>query len=113
MLLVDDHPGFRRCARSLLTEEGFDVVGEAGDGATAVALAFELEPDLVLLDIQLPDANGFEIAAQLLERTPGLTIVLISSRDRLEYGRAVEASGARGFLAKDDLSGAALEELLR
>jgi DNA-binding NarL/FixJ family response regulator len=112
VLLVDDHPGFRRCARSLLIEEGFDVVGEAGDGATALSLALELAPDLVLLDVQLPDSNGFEVASQLLERSPALTIVLISSRDRVEYGRAVETCGARGFLAKADLSGAEIEKLL-
>jgi DNA-binding NarL/FixJ family response regulator len=112
VLVVDDHPSFRRCAHRLLTEEGFEVVGEAEDGASAVSLAGELVPDFVLLDIQLPDVDGFEVASRLLEREPGLTIVLVSSRDRAEYGTRIEASGARGFLAKDDLSAAALERLL-
>jgi DNA-binding NarL/FixJ family response regulator len=112
VLVVDDHPSCRRCAQKLLTEEGFEVVGEAEDGAAAVSLAAELAPDLVLLDIQLPDIDGFEVAARLLEREPGLPIVLVSSRDRTAYGSRIEASGARGFVAKADLSGAALERLL-
>jgi DNA-binding NarL/FixJ family response regulator len=112
VLVVDDHPSFRRCARRLLDAEGFEVVGEAEDGATALALADELAPDLVLLDIQLPDADGFEVAARLLDREPALPIVLVSSRDQAAYGALIETSGARGFVAKTDLSGEALERLL-
>jgi DNA-binding NarL/FixJ family response regulator len=112
VLVVDDHPSFRRCARSLLETEGFEVVGEAEDGAAALALADELEPELVLLDVQLPDSDGFEVAARLLERRPGLAIVLVSSRDRSDYGSLVERSGARGFVSKAELSGAVLERLL-
>ena len=112
VLIVDDHPSFRRCARSLLTSEGFEVVGEAEDGATALALASEVTPELVVLDIQLPDLDGFEVASRLLARTPDLAIVLVSSRDRSEYGPLVEASGARGFVSKADLSGEELERLL-
>src|SRR5580765_2485270 len=112
VLVVDDHPSFRRCARAFLTAEGFDVAGEAGDGASALELAAELEPDLVVLDVQLPDLDGFEVAARLLARDPGLAIVLVSSRGRSEYGPLIERSGARGFVAKDELSGAAIERLL-
>jgi len=112
VLVVDDHPSFRRSARALLAGEGFEVVGEAGDGVSALALAGELRPDLVLLDIQLPDVDGFEVTARLLERDPALQIVLISTRDRDAYGARIEASGARGFVAKTDLSGAAIERLL-
>ncbi len=112
VLVVDDHPSFRRCAHRLLTAEGFEVVGEAEDGATAVSLAGELAPDFVLLDIQLPDIDGFEVAARLLEREPGLPIVLVSSRDRADYGPRIEASGARGFVAKADFSAVALERVL-
>jgi DNA-binding NarL/FixJ family response regulator len=112
VLVVDDHPSFRRCARMFLTAEGFEVAGEAGDGASAVALAAELEPDLVVLDVQLPDIDGFEVASRLLERDPDLAIVLVSSRSAAEYGPLIERSGARGFLSKDELSAAAIAGLL-
>lgn len=112
VLVVDDHPSFRNCARRLLATEGFEIVGEAEDGAGAIGLANALDPDLVLLDVQLPDLDGFEVAERLLADHPDLSIVLVSSRDRSEYGRLVEASGARGFVSKEELSGAALERLL-
>ena len=112
VLVVDDHPSFRRCARALLEAEGLEVVGEAADGATALALVHELAPELVLLDVQLPDLDGFEVASRLLARDPDLAIVLVSSRDRASYGSLVESSGARGFVSKGDLSAAALAGLL-
>ena len=112
VLIVDDHPSFRRCARALLTSEGFTVVGEAADGTTALAAATELEPELILLDIQLPDIDGFEVARRLLAEDPKRQIVLVSSRERSAYGPLVEASGALGFVSKGDLSRAALERLL-
>ena len=112
VLVIDDHVSFRNCARKLLESEGFEVVGEAADGESAVALAAELEPELVLLDIQLPDIDGFDVAARLLEREPALPIVLVSSRDEAAYGGRVRASGALGFVTKADLSGAALERFL-
>jgi DNA-binding NarL/FixJ family response regulator len=112
VLVVDDHPSFRRCVRALLTSEGFDVVGEAEDGESAVALAAELSPDLVLLDIQLPDITGFEVVSRLHETNPELEIVLVSSRDQNAYGSALGESGARGFITKGDLSGPALARLL-
>lgn len=112
VLVVDDHAGFRRCATALLTAEGFEVVGEAGNGAAALALADQLEPELVVLDIQLPDIDGFEVAARLLARDRELKIVLVSSRDRSAYGTAIETSGAVGFIWKAELSGAALEGFL-
>jgi DNA-binding NarL/FixJ family response regulator len=112
VMVVDDHPSFRRCARMLLAAEGFDVVGEAEDGARALTLADELMPDLILLDIQLPDIDGFEVAARLLAVNPELRIVLVSSRDASEYGALIAGSGARGFVSKADLSGSAIESLL-
>jgi len=112
VLVVDDHASFRGCARALLTAEGFEVVGEAENGASAIALAAELEPEFVLLDIQLPDIDGFEVASRLLARDRELKIVLVSSRDRSAYGSLVEESGALGFVAKADLSGIVLEGLL-
>lgn len=112
VLIVDDHPSFRRCARALLTAEGFEVVGEAADGASALEAATALDPELILLDIQLPDIDGFEVAKRLLAENPARQIVLVSSRDRNAYGQLIDESGARGFVSKGDLSGAAIERLL-
>jgi DNA-binding NarL/FixJ family response regulator len=112
VLIVDDHPSFRRCARALLEAEGFEVVGEAEDGGSALALVATLRPQLVLLDIQLPDIDGFAVAQRLLEDDPSLPIVLVSSRARRDYGSRIESSGARGFIFKGDLSRAELEKLL-
>jgi two-component system, chemotaxis family, chemotaxis protein CheY len=112
VLIVDDHHGFRILARKLLEGDGYHVVGEASDGAAGVAAVAMLKPDLVLLDIQLPDHDGFEITRQLIERAPSCQVVLISSRDASDYGRCLEQSGARGFIPKDQLCTAALTELL-
>lgn len=112
VLVVDDHASFRRCARALLESEGFEVVGEAADGGSAVTVAAELQPELVLLDIQLPDIDGFAVAERLLANDRTLQIVLVSSRDRSSYGPLIEKCGARGFLSKGDVSGPALERLL-
>ena len=112
VLLVDDHASFRRCASELLSSEGYDVVGEAVDGAAALGLAARVRPELVLLDIQLPDTDGFAVAERLLASHPELQIVLISSRDRSAYGPLIETSGALGFISKSELTGEALERLL-
>jgi DNA-binding NarL/FixJ family response regulator len=112
VLIVDDHPSFRATARLLLESEGFEVVGEASDGTTGLRDALELEPDLVLLDVQLPDIDGFEVAAQLTGGPGGPAVVLTSSRDEADFGPLVAASGARGFVPKAELSGAALLALL-
>ena len=112
VLIVDDHPSFRSCVRALLTSEGFVVVGEAEDGESALALTAELSPDLVLLDIQLPDISGFEVVSRIHEKNPELEIVLISSRDQNAYGSSLGASGALGFITKGELSGPALSRLL-
>ncbi len=112
VLIVDDHPGFRATARRLLESEGYAVVGEAADGAGALIAAHELDPDVVLLDVQLPDLDGFAVAGRLTDRGARAAIVLVSSRDGADYGSLASDSGARGFIAKSDLSGAALEALL-
>jgi DNA-binding NarL/FixJ family response regulator len=112
VLIVDDHPSFRTSARRLLEAEGFAVVGEAGDGAAALARVAELAPELVLLDVQLPDASGFEVARRLTAAPGGPAVVLTSSRDWSDDDRLVLDSGARGFVPKDDLSGAALCALI-
>src|SRR5215211_7728684 len=86
LLIVDDHISFRSTARTVLEAEGFDVVGEAGNGAEALACASRLRPDVVLLDVQLPDMDGFEIAALLSANGRSPAIVLTSSRDAAEFG---------------------------
>jgi DNA-binding NarL/FixJ family response regulator len=110
VLIVDDHPSFRATAKVLLVAEGYDVIGEADTGAEAVRLAKELQPDLVVLDVQLPDLNGFEVTALLRGLEPPPEVVLTSSRD--DYTAAVVGTGARGFLPKDALSGKAIDGLL-
>ena len=112
VLIVDDHAGFRATARRLLESEGYAVVGEAEDGAAALAAVAELRPDVVLLDVQLPDTDGFEVSSRLTDLGDPPAVILVSSRDGDDYGSLAGDSGARGFLAKSDLSGAALEELL-
>ncbi|HUK93443.1 MAG TPA: response regulator transcription factor [Gaiellaceae bacterium] len=110
VVIVDDHPSFRASARALLELEGFDVVGEAADGASGLEIARKLKPQLVLLDVALPDTNGFEVAERL---AGGPTrVILTSSREQRDLGRRIRSSGALGFVPKDRLSGQALVELM-
>lgn len=112
LLIVDDHPGFRRSAARSLGAAGWDVVGEAEDGAAALRLAGECDPDVVLLDVGLPDVSGIEVARRLHEREPELAVVMTSTHDRADYGELAASTGARGFIGKLDLSAAALEALV-
>jgi DNA-binding NarL/FixJ family response regulator len=112
VLIVDDHRSFRASVRRLLEAEGLAVVGEAADGHMAIAVAQELEPDVVLLDVQLPDIDGFEVASRLAALGSRAAVVLTSSRAAAEYGALIADSPARGFIHKSDLSGAALTGLL-
>jgi DNA-binding NarL/FixJ family response regulator len=113
VLIVDDHPSFRSTARALLQSEGYEVVGEAENGVAALRRATELRPDVVLLDVQLPDFDGFEVAARLTSMNGNApAVVLTSSRDGSDFGPLVEQSGARGFIPKGELSGAALKAVL-
>jgi DNA-binding NarL/FixJ family response regulator len=114
VLIVDDHPSFRSLARAILEAEGFDVIGEAEDASAAVHLTAELEPDVVLLDVALPDGDGIELAGRLRRIDgAGPTVVLVSSRDRSDYGSSLDTCGAAGFIPKDELSGRALADLIR
>jgi len=112
ILIVDDHAAFRVQARALLEADGFVVIGEAETGTSGLAAARSLRPHLVLLDIGLPDVEGFEVAHALAADGPPPFVVLTSSRDASAYGPRVANSRVLGFIAKDDLSGAALRSLI-
>ena len=110
VLIVDDHAGFRRRASQLLVACGLVVVGEAGDGADALRLHRRLHPDLVLLDVQLPDVDGIALIPLLLAEHPAGRVVLVSARDRSSYGDRLPAH--QPFLRKDELTGPAIHDVL-
>ena len=113
VLIVDDHPSFRASARAMLESEGFVVVGEAENGASAIDAVGLLAPDVVVLDVQLPDMTGFDVCVALQRRNGALPdIILVSSRDLSDYGELVSASCACGFVPKDELSGDLVSALL-
>jgi CheY-like chemotaxis protein len=113
VLVVDDHAGFRSFAQRLLSAAGFVVVGEVGNGADAVAASERLRPDAVLLDVQLPDLDGFEVARRLAQQPDAPDVVLTSARSLSDLGvERLDGAGVRGFVAKSDLSGPALTAAL-
>jgi DNA-binding NarL/FixJ family response regulator len=112
ILIVDDHPSFRASARRMLEDAGYDVVGEAPDGTSALQAARSLGPAVILLDVQLPDLDGFDLAAELTRGDNPPAVVMTSSRDGSEFAGLISRSGARGFVPKSELSGPALEALL-
>jgi two-component system nitrate/nitrite response regulator NarL len=112
VLIVDDSAGFRAQARGLLVAAGFEVLGEAGDGLTGVRAVRELTPEVVLLDVQLPDVSGFDVARMLREEPNRPAVILISTREASDYGRGIDRSGADGFIWKAELSARALEAVL-
>jgi CheY-like chemotaxis protein len=111
ILVVDDHDGFRRFARMILEADGF-TVAEAANGAEATERARTVRPGLVLLDIGLPDLDGFEVARRLAVEEYRPVVVLTSTRDASDYGDQIAASPAAGFLPKDQLSGATLRSFM-
>ena len=112
ILIVDDDPRFRTQARDILAGDGFVVVGEAVDGASGIATAQALQPDFVLLDIGLPDVEGFEVARALAVNGPPPWVVLTSSRDARAYGRRLTSGHSLGFIPKERISGAAIRALV-
>ena len=112
ILIADDHPSFLAAARLLLETEGFVVVGVARDGESAVAETLRLAPDVVLLDVRLPDVDGFEVASRLRDAGASSAIVFTSSRDRSDFGPLIDESAAHGFVGKADLSGDAVRALI-
>ena len=113
VMIVDDHAPFRRLASQLLEAEGFAVVGEAVDGAGALSAVETLRPQVVLLDLQLPDLSGLEVARRIAGRAGARpAVVLTSTRDGADFGSLMSASGACGFIGKSELSGLALRRLV-
>jgi DNA-binding NarL/FixJ family response regulator len=112
VLLVDDHAGFRAEARATLETGRFDVIGEAASGASALAEATRLRPDVVLLDIGLPDGSGLDLVRPIRSVAPDALIVLISSRQAADYGARLPAAGADGFLDKTELTPDSLHAVL-
>jgi CheY-like chemotaxis protein len=112
VLVVDDNPGFRARARRWLEADGFTVIAEAGDGASALDAVRDHRPAVVLLDVHLPDVSGLDVAEQLAGTQGGPAVVLTSTRDASDFGDRLARSGARGFLPKSELSGDAVAALL-
>jgi DNA-binding NarL/FixJ family response regulator len=108
VLIVDDHDGFRRFAKRVLEAGGLTVIGEAATAQQAIAKARELEPDVVLLDIKLPDGDGFTVAEQIAG-----AVVLTSSHELDDLRTRLERSRACGFIPKDDLSAEGILEIAR
>jgi len=113
ILVIDDHRGFRTTARRVLERDGWTVVGEAVDGQSGIAAAAALAPDVVLLDIGLPDVDGFLVAEIIAASADAPSIVLVSSRDLETYRDRVRTSPAAGFIGKGELDGTAIRSLIR
>ncbi len=112
VVIVDDDARFRSVAAGLLASSGFTIVGEAADGTAGVSISTRTRPDLVLVDIRLPDIDGFEVARRLLASPVPPAVVLVSTLEAADFGRRIRTSGARGFITKASLSGDTLRRLL-
>jgi DNA-binding NarL/FixJ family response regulator len=112
VLIVDDHEDFRASARALLELQGFEVVADVEDGDAALEAAERLRPDVVLLDVQLPGMDGFEVAERLAATAGAPRVVLVSSRRRSAYEVQLPGAQVAGFIGKHELSGPALAALL-
>jgi CheY-like chemotaxis protein len=112
IVIVDDDPAFLATVRVLLEAEGFVVVGEALNGLDGVAAAAELKPDIVLVDVNLPDIDGFEVVERLADGEGAPPVVLTSIRAASDFGNLIETSRARAFIAKADITGEALAKFL-
>lgn len=112
LVVVDDHAGFRQVVRTMMTAAGWQVIGEASTGGAVLEMVMRLAPDLVLLDVVLPDMDGFAVAERLTAAGCASAVVLISGHDRGDFEGRVRAAPVRGFLAKEMISGQALAQLL-
>ena len=113
VLLVDDHERFRFEARAMLEAEGFEVAAEAGDAASALREAERITPDVVLLDLGLPDRSGLDLVVPIRSVAPHARVILVSARPRTDYGERIEASGADAFIDKAALTPASLAAALK
>ena len=112
-LIVDDNPQFLEVARQLLDREGIAVVGVASSGTEALELADELQPEVTLVDIDLGEESGFDIAERLAAATNGRSrVILISTYAETDFADLIAASPAVGFLSKSDLSASAISAIL-
>jgi CheY-like chemotaxis protein len=112
VLIIDDNVAYRAAVRQLLERGGFVVVAEAGDGVKGIEDAKTHRPDVVIVDVQLPGADGFEVAERLSGLGLPLDVILTSSLDRSDFGALVASSPALGFIPKAELSAPAIEALL-
>lgn len=112
VLIVDDSTAFQGSARALLEARGYAIAGTAADGAGALEAVRALRPDAVLLDVNLPDMNGVDVAERLARDDATLAVVLVSTLEVSALGRSVDACGARGFVAKSELASPRLVDLL-
>lgn len=112
VLIVDDHPGFRAAARAVLENDGYIVIAEADDGTSGIDAATDLRPDVVLLDVQLPDVDGFEVCERIATSGSTAAVILVSGRPAAAFRRRLADSSARGFIAKADLLPGAVGALL-
>jgi DNA-binding NarL/FixJ family response regulator len=112
VLIVDDHDTFRVLARAVLEASGYTIAGEAADGESALRTAAQVDPDIVLLDIQLPDIDGFAVAERLAKLPNAPAVVLVSTRDEDAYRERLSDAPALGFVNKSDFSGRALAALI-
>ena len=112
VLIVDDNGAFRAAARQLLERAGFSVVAEAGSGAGGVEEAKAHSPDVAIVDVQLPDFDGFEVAERLSRLDVPPRVILTSSLDDADFGTLVAGSSALGFVPKAELSASLVGALL-
>jgi two-component system response regulator EvgA len=111
VVLVDDHPSFRRAARELFAARGYEVVGEAGCGAGARVLVERLAPDLVVVDVCLGLENGFDVARVLRSARPVVAVLMVSANEELGSPERAAESGACGFVPKVELGATDLDAL--
>jgi two-component system response regulator EvgA len=112
LLLIDEDADFRRLGRRTLQDGGYEVVGSAGDACSALSLVRHLCPEVVLAEVYLPDATGFEVAARLARERPDTAVILTSTYSRRDFEGLARAAGARGFVPKDEVSAAELDRML-